>query len=216
MFEKFLSASPGKLTHFHACCVCNQTLASICTKKLGIHNSIGLDSLQLVKAMQEAADTFASMSFVKVINSMWHLNTPKGFSDVIEALLGVVLIDSSYAYKVTREVVLRLLKEPLEYVHPQMADDPIHEFLKWVGRFGCGQVPFRLVIFMIHVRYLVSPPPHNRKCPHQVEKTQMDQRISSMSLCMGLISDPQCQLPTRRPHGYKSGSWASGTPPLAG
>ena len=40
---------------------------------------------------------------------MWHLDTPKGLSDVIEALLGAVLIDSSHDYEVTREVVLRLL-----------------------------------------------------------------------------------------------------------
>ena len=61
---------------------------------------------------------------------MWHLDTPRGLSDVIEALLGAVLIDSSYDYEVTREVVQRLRKEPPEYVHPQMADDPIREFLK--------------------------------------------------------------------------------------
>ena len=91
---------------------------------------IGPDPLQLMKAMQEAVDTFASMSFAEVVDSMWHLDTPKGLSDVIEALLGAILIDSSYAYEVTCEVVLRLLKEPLEYVHPQMADDPIREFLK--------------------------------------------------------------------------------------
>ena len=109
--------------------------------------------------MQEAADTFASMSFVEVVDSMWHLDTPKGLSDVIEALLGAVLIDSSNDYEVTHEVVLRLLKEPLEYVHPQMADDPIRESLKWAGKFGYGQVLFRLVFSMVLVGYMISPPP---------------------------------------------------------
>ena len=74
-----------------------------------------------------------------------------------------MLIDSSYDYEVAREVVLRPLQEPLKYVGLQMADDPIHEFLKWVGKFGCGQVQFRLVLFMILVGYLISSPPPNRK-----------------------------------------------------
>ena len=103
------------------------------------------------------------MSFVEVVNSMWRLDVPKALSDVVEALLGAVLIDSCYDYEVTREVVLRLLKEPLEYVHPRMGDDSLHEFLKWVGIFGCGQVQFRLVIFVILVGYLITSPSPNRK-----------------------------------------------------
>ena len=149
LFEKFPSASPGKLTRLRARCVCNPTLASAGTKKLRLHKTIETTSLQLVKAMKEAADTFDSMSYVEVVDSMWRLDVPKALSDVVEALLGAVLIDSSYDYELTREVVLRLLKEPLEYVHPQLPDDPIHEFLKWVGKFGCGQVRFRSVVIVI-------------------------------------------------------------------
>ena len=108
--------------------------------------------------MKEEAATFALKSFVEVVDSMWRLDVPKVLSDVVEALLGAVLIDSSYDYEVAREVVLRPLQEPPKYVGPQMADDPIHEFLKWVGKFGCGQVQFRLVIFVILVGYLISSP----------------------------------------------------------
>jgi len=143
LFEKYPSVGPGKLTRLRARCVCNPTLASIGTKKLGLHKTIETTSLHLMRAMKEAADTFASMSFVQVVDSMWRLDVPKALSDVVEAILGAVLIDSSYDYELARQVGLRLLKEPLEYVHPQLADDPIHEFLKWVGKFGCGQVRFR-------------------------------------------------------------------------
>ena len=149
LFEKYPSATPGKLTRLRARCVCNPTLASVGTKKLGLHKTVVTASLQLMKAMKEAADAFVSMSYVEVVDSMWRLDVPKALSDVVEALVGAVLIDSSYDYELVREVVLRLLKEPLEYVHPQLADDPIHEFLKWVGKFGCGQVRFRLVIFLV-------------------------------------------------------------------
>ena len=148
LFEKYPSASPGKLTRLRARCVCNPTLASVGTKKLGLHKTIETTSIQLMKAMKEAADTFDSMSFVDVVDSMWRLDVPKALSDVVEAVLGAVLIDSSYDYELARDVVLRLLKEPLEYVHPQLTDDPIHEFLKWVGKFGCGQVRFRWVIYL--------------------------------------------------------------------
>ena len=151
MFEKYPSASPGKLTRLRARCVCNPTLASIGTKKLGLRKTTETASLQLVKAMREEADNFASMSFVEVVDSMWRFDVPKALYDAIEALLGAVLINSSYDYETPREVVLRLLKEPLEYVYPQMADDPIHEFLQWVGKFGYGQVQFRLVVFVILV-----------------------------------------------------------------
>ena len=98
--------------------------------------------------MKEAADTFESMSYPEVVDSMWRLDIPKALSDVVEALMGAVLIDSNYDYELAREIALRLLKEPLEYVHPQLADDPIHEFLKWVGKFGCGKVRFRYVVFI--------------------------------------------------------------------
>ena len=143
LFEKYPSVGPGTLTHLRARCVCNTTLASIGTKKLGLHKTINTTSLQLVKAMKEAADIFASMSFVEVVDSMWRLDVPKALSDVVGALLGAVLIDSSYDYELAREVGLKLLKEPLEYVHPHLANNPMHEFLKWVGKFGCGQVRFR-------------------------------------------------------------------------
>ena len=93
--------------------------------------------------MKEAADTFDSMSYVEVVDSMWRRDVTKALSDVVEALLGAVLIDSSHDYELACGVGLRLLKEPLEYMHPQLAGDPIHEFLKWVGEFGCGQVRFR-------------------------------------------------------------------------
>lgn len=134
---------PGRLTRLRARCVCNTTLASVGTKKLGLHMTIETASPRLVKEMTEAADTFASMSYTEVVDSMWRLDIPKALSDVVEALMGAVLIDSHYDYELAREIGLRLLKEPLEYVHPQLADDPIHEFLKWVGKFGCGQVRFR-------------------------------------------------------------------------
>ena len=126
-------------------------MASVGTKKLGLHKAIETTSIQLMKAMKEAADTFDLMSFVEVVDSMWRLDVPKALYDVVEAVLGAVLIDSSYDYELARDVVLRLLKEPLEYVHPQLADDPIHEFLKWVGKFSCGQVRFRLVIYLRRV-----------------------------------------------------------------
>jgi endoribonuclease Dicer len=143
LFEKYPSVGPGRLTRLRARCVCNPTLASLGTKKLRLHKTIETASLQLMRAMKEAADTFESMSYVEVLDSMWRLDVPKALSDVVEALMGAVLIDSGYDYELTREVGLRLLKEPLNYVHPQLPDDPIHEFLKWVGKFGCGQVRFR-------------------------------------------------------------------------
>ena len=114
MLEKYPSASPGKLTRLRARCVCNPKLATIGTKKLGLRKTIETASLQLVEAMKEEADTFASISFVEAVNSMWRLDVPKALSDVVEALLGAVLIDSSYDYELTREVVLRLLKKPLD------------------------------------------------------------------------------------------------------
>ena len=64
--------------------------------KFGLRKAIVTASLRLVRAMQEAADTFAPTSFVDVVDSMWHLDLPKALSDVVEALLGGVLIDTSY------------------------------------------------------------------------------------------------------------------------
>ena len=104
MFEKYPSASPGKLTRLRARCVCNPTLTSIGTKKLGLHKAIETASLRLVRPMQDPADTFVSMSLVEVVNSMWRLDVPKARSDVVEALLDAVLIDLSYDYELTGEV----------------------------------------------------------------------------------------------------------------
>jgi endoribonuclease Dicer len=142
-FKTYPSAQSGKLSRARARCVCNPTLSAIGTKKLGVHKIIFSDSVSLVTAMMETARQFNNMEFSEVVDNIWNLDTPKAISDVVEALIGAVFIDSGWKYDVVNSVTLRLLDEVIAYVHPDMPADPTSEFCLWVGRYGCTQVHYR-------------------------------------------------------------------------
>jgi endoribonuclease Dicer len=143
-FHKFPEAGPGKLSRARARCVCAQTLTAIATKKLDIHKLIFCDSVSLVQEMTNTAQkVYATMSFEEIIDSIWRIEVPKALSDVVEALLGAVLIDSGWNYDAVREVVMRVFDNVLEYVHPNMPAAPAAEFMLWVARYGCTQVKYK-------------------------------------------------------------------------
>lgn len=149
-FDKYPKVGPGKLSRARARCVCSPTLAAIATKKLEIHKHIFCDSVSLVQDMNNTArNVFDTMSYADIIDSIWKLEAPKALSDVVEALLGAILIDSGWSYDIVCAVVLHLFDEVLEVVHPNMPADPASEFMLWVGRYGCTQVKYKLVIRFI-------------------------------------------------------------------
>jgi endoribonuclease Dicer len=90
-----------------------------------------------------AQKVYGTMSFEEIIDSIWRLEVPKALSDVVEALLGAVFVDSGWQYDVVRKVVMRLFDNVLEYVHPNMPADPASEFMLWVARYGCTQVKYK-------------------------------------------------------------------------
>ncbi|KAG8834314.1 Dicer-like protein 1 [Serendipita sp. 399] len=83
------------------------------------------------------------MDFSTIIDDLWRLDAPKALGDVVEALLGAILVDSNWNYSVVKKVVIHLLDEVLGYVKPDMPMDPTSEFLLWVARRGCTEVSFR-------------------------------------------------------------------------
>lgn len=142
-FRRYPKASPGKLTRARARCVCNPTLSAIGVKRLEIQKHLFCDILSLTREMNQTASQFAAMSFKEIIDSVWKLESPKVLSDVFEALIGAVMIDSGWDYEVTKNITLRLCQDALELVDPEMPSDPCGEFLMWVSRYGCTQVRFR-------------------------------------------------------------------------
>lgn len=143
-FNKFPEAGPGKLSRARARCVCAQTLSAIATKKLNIHKLIFCDSVSLVQEMTKTAQkVYGTMSIEEIIDSIWKLEVPKALSDVVEALLGAILVDSGWRYDAVHEVVMRLFDNVLKCVHPNMPADPATEFMLWVAKYGCTQVKYK-------------------------------------------------------------------------
>lgn len=142
-FHLYPNATSGKLTRARARCVCNSTLSALGTKKLEIHKAMFCDAISLVAAANKTARMFNSMDFTQVIDNIWRLDAPKALGDMVEALIGAVFVDSGWNYNIVKDVVIRLFKEVLDYIHPDMPLDPTSEFMIWVAKHGCTQARYR-------------------------------------------------------------------------
>ncbi|TDZ40611.1 Dicer-like protein 1 [Colletotrichum spinosum] len=108
LFKRFPNADPQWLTEHKMAMVSNQFLASLCVK-LGLHKHILVGSSSMMSATEEFVSSLnlaqseaeAEAGETKIFSQDYWTNvksSPKYLSDVVEAYVGAVFVDSGYDY----------------------------------------------------------------------------------------------------------------------
>ncbi|KAJ9053924.1 Dicer-like protein 1 [Entomophthora muscae] len=148
LYHKYPHVSPGGITEMKDACVSNNTLAAI-METLGLHRHILHFSSKLMHAMED---------FIHIMSALrkeWEeakgtpkgeywfdINAPKVISDVLEAIIGAVFVDSGFDLDEPYGIFTRLV-QPLydNHIAPnQVIVHPTIQLTRFVHRFGCQKL----------------------------------------------------------------------------
>ena len=80
-----------------------------------------------------------------IIVNGWKHDPPKAISDVLESVLGAVLVDTGYNYEKASVVTEAILHDLLVVLSPDMPRDPVSDLMIWSAQAGCTKISFRWV-----------------------------------------------------------------------
>lgn len=143
LYDKYPEATSHQLALPRTKAICAATLSNIAVRKLGLHNRMLLNNLELNVAIEHYAPILASVSGAEIVRSGWKFDPPKALSDIFESLIGAVLVDSGYDYDKTASIVEYVMDDVLEALTPDIAKDPVSEVMEWVAQSGCRQLAFK-------------------------------------------------------------------------
>ena len=75
----------------------------------------------------------------------WKYDPPKALSDVLESLIGAVLVDSTYDFEQTAAVVEVVMSDMLDVLTTNLPHGPVSEFMVWAATAGCKRISFQQV-----------------------------------------------------------------------
>ncbi|KAF9484901.1 hypothetical protein BDN70DRAFT_871881 [Pholiota conissans] len=143
LYDKFPDATSHQLAHPRTKAICAPTLANVAVRKLGLHNRMLLNNIELNVAIDHYAPLLANVSGAEIVRTGWKYDPPKALSDIFESLIGAVLVDSNYNYEKTASVVEYIMDDVLEALTPDIAKDPVSEVVEWSAKNGCRRLTFR-------------------------------------------------------------------------
>ncbi|ESK86769.1 type iii restriction enzyme [Moniliophthora roreri MCA 2997] len=144
LYRKFPSATSHQLALPRTKAVCSPALSSVAIRHLQIHKIMLINNVELSTAIAQYVPHLEAASAVTIVRDGWRYDPPKAISDVFEAIMGAVFIDSGYNYEVTAGVVERVMQEVLEVLSPIVCLDPVSILTKWVAGNKCRlKVEFR-------------------------------------------------------------------------
>ncbi|KAK7049438.1 Dicer-like protein 1 [Paramarasmius palmivorus] len=144
LYRKFPAATSHQLALPRTKAVCSPALASLAVRHLQVHNIIFINNVQLSTDIAQYVPHLEAASALTIVRDGWRYDPPKAISDVFEAIMGAVLIDSGYNYSVTAGVVEKVMKDVLEVLSPDVCLDPVTVLTKWVAGNKCRvNVEFR-------------------------------------------------------------------------
>lgn len=157
LFKLFPDATPSNVTFLRAQLVSNSTLAFLAIRVLEMHTVILHSSPDLQTAVMLAATQMEGVGYEAILQDMtWMTSPPKVLGDVVESLLGAILVDSG-----DLETVFGVL-EKLVYVDviPLLVNverrDPISMMNRRRQEIHCS----RLEVKFVHSHLYSSTSPH--------------------------------------------------------
>lgn len=143
LFQRFPDATSGQLSAARSRAVCGPTLASVAVKRLALHKNLLINNTELSTAITRYVPVLESLSPDEVITKGWKYDPPKALSDVLESLIGAVLIDSAYNFERTVAVVELVMSDVLEVLSTNLPRDPVSELMVWSATAGCRRISFQ-------------------------------------------------------------------------
>jgi endoribonuclease Dicer len=118
-------------------------LASIAVKRLDLHRILLINNVELGTAIGRYAPILQEITDTEIITKGWKHDPPKAMSDVLESVLGAVLVDSAYNLDLATAVVEFVMGDVLEALTPNLPRDPVSQLMITIAKEGCRQIFFR-------------------------------------------------------------------------
>ncbi|CAG8444339.1 4231_t:CDS:2 [Acaulospora colombiana] len=146
LYDKYPSGAPGLLTDLKDASVNNHILGAIC-ERIGLHKHIIHFSPKLMSAMTEFVRVIEGMrENGEAVGEYWSdVDVPKVMSDVVESMLGAVIVDAEFDPEVAQRVFDKWVKPILdEFVTPEtLRVHPVKKFTEFMQKHGCEEVLLR-------------------------------------------------------------------------
>ncbi|KAH7914066.1 hypothetical protein BJ138DRAFT_1144564 [Hygrophoropsis aurantiaca] len=143
LFEKFPQATSGHISTTRARAVCGPTLASIAVKRLALHKHLLINNTELSTAITRHVPLLESLSAEDAINKGWKYDPPKALSDVLESIVGAILVDTGYNFEKTAALVEYVMSDVLDALDINLPRDPVSELMVWAAASGCRRIRLR-------------------------------------------------------------------------
>jgi hypothetical protein len=104
------------------------------------------NNVELSFAISRYVPLLEAVSGEDIVTSGWKYDPPKVLSDVLESVLGAILVDSAYNFEKVESVIEFVLGDILAALSPSLREDPVSDLIKWMARSGCRDISFRWVI----------------------------------------------------------------------
>jgi endoribonuclease Dicer len=143
LFNKFPEANSGQLSAARSRAVCGPTLASIAVRRLGLHKHLLINNVELSTAITRHVPLLMSLSPEDTISKGWKYDPPKALSDVLESIVGAVLVDTRFDFEKTAVIVEAVISDVLEVLTTDLPRDPVSELMVWAAAAGCRRISFQ-------------------------------------------------------------------------
>lgn len=108
-----------------------------------------INNTELSVAISRYVPILEEASPEDIILNGWKQDPPKAISDVLESVLGAVLVDSGYDFERTCAVGETVLRDLLLSLSPDMPRDPISALMVWSAQSGCRKISFRCAVLFV-------------------------------------------------------------------
>ncbi|KAI0792736.1 hypothetical protein C8Q75DRAFT_579347 [Abortiporus biennis] len=142
LYRKFPKAAPGQLSWARSRAVCAPALALVAVKHLGLHRMMLVNNVELSMAISNHVPVLEQLSFEDIVHDGWKHDPPKALSDVLEGVLGAVLVDCNFDFEKASVVTENILRDLLEVLTPDLPRDPISSLMVWSQQAGCQKIHF--------------------------------------------------------------------------
>ncbi|KZT24079.1 P-loop containing nucleoside triphosphate hydrolase protein [Neolentinus lepideus HHB14362 ss-1] len=143
LFRKFPQATSGQLSWARSRAVCAPALASVAVKKLSLHQILLVNNVELSMAISKYVPVLEETTPENIVNHGWKHDPPKALSDVLESVMGAILVDSAYDYDRASVIAEAVMQDVLEVLSPDLPRDPVSELMISTARAGCRKMSYR-------------------------------------------------------------------------
>ncbi|EIN07990.1 hypothetical protein PUNSTDRAFT_144457 [Punctularia strigosozonata HHB-11173 SS5] len=143
LYRKFPEGTPGQLSWARSRAVCSQTMAWVAVTQLELNKIMLVNNSELNIALAKYIPILEDFSAEDIIAKSWKLDPPKALSDVLESIMGAVLLDTAYDYERSEAVVEWVMRDVLDALTLDLPPDPISQLMISTAKAGCRRINFK-------------------------------------------------------------------------